>query len=75
MSARYSESHLGVELMCANYILNPIFSENRWMLLELSQNRWMQLHPLTQPNDAPANGGLATVQNKTENAAFPLKGN
>ena len=53
MGERYLESHMGFQLMGANYTLSPIFSKNRWVQLELSQNRWVQLHPLTQPNDAP----------------------
>ena len=32
-----------------------VFYENRWVQLGLSQNWWVQLHPLTHPNDdAPA---------------------
>ena len=56
MGARCLESHLGSQLVGANYTLTPIFRENQWVQSELSKNGWVQLQPLTQTNDAPAVG-------------------
>ena len=40
--------------MYANYLTIPAFNENRCVQLDHSQYRWVQLHPLAHPNDAPA---------------------
>ena len=34
-------------------LLTSVFNENQWVQSEFSPNRWMQLHTLTHPNDAP----------------------
>ena len=47
-------SHRKFHSMGANYLLTPFFIKNRWVQIDLSQNRWVQLHPLTQPNETPA---------------------
>ena len=33
--------------------ISPIYNKTQCLQLELSPNRWVQLHPLTHPNYAP----------------------
>ena len=47
-------SHWEFHCMGAEYLLTLAFNENWWVQLDLSQNRWVQSHPLTHPNDTPA---------------------
>ena len=53
MGASFLTSLLEFQLMGANYLLSPVFSENQWVHIDLSQTQWVQLHPLTHPNDTP----------------------
>ena len=54
MVARCLVSHGIFQSMGANYLTTPIFKKNQWVQWDIFQNRWVQLHPLTHLNDAPA---------------------
>ena len=44
--------------------MNQILPQNQWVQLDFSQNRWVQLHPLTHSNEVSGigiNPGLNAV--------------
>ena len=51
MGARFFTSHWDFQMMGTNYLLNTVVNKNWWEQLDLSQNQWVYLHPLTYPND------------------------